>query len=160
VPRTCSVCTHPAQSGLDADLIAGIALSALSAKHTLSEDALSRHRANHIPALLAKAEAAPAVADDLLGQVRDLQSRTMTILGTAEQAGELKIALAAIREARGCLELLAKLTGELAQEGTVNILIAPEWLALRGAILTALAPYAEARAAVAGALLRLDGGTA
>ena len=62
-----------------------------------------------------------------------------------------------MREARGCLELLAKLTGELQQEGSINVLIAPEWLALRGALLAALAPYAEARTAVAAALLALEG---
>jgi hypothetical protein len=81
----------------------------------------------------------------------------MTILGTAEQAGDLKIALAAIREARNCLELLARLTGELTQEGTFNVLVAPAWLQVRGLLLATLTPYPEARSAVAANLATLEG---
>ena len=66
------------------------------------------------PVKLVKAQEAEEVtqADDLLDQVRDLRAGALAILGKAEEAGELS-ALAAIREARGDLELLAKLLGEL-----------------------------------------------
>jgi hypothetical protein len=156
VPRTCTVCDHSGQRAIDQALIAGTAIAALSAKYGLSQDALSRHRTNHIPALLAKAEAAPAVADDLLSQVRYLQSKALSILGQAEQAGDLKVALGAIREARGNLELLAKLLGELDERPQVNIMISPEWVQMRTIILAALLPHGEARTAVAAALARLE----
>jgi hypothetical protein len=55
--------------------------------------------------------------------------------------------LGAIREARGNLELLAKLLGEL-DERPVNVLLSPEWLNLRTVIVTALEPHPEARGAV------------
>jgi len=48
-------------------------------------------------------------ATDLLGQVRTLQERTLSILEQAEDRGKLQIALQAIREARGNLELQAKM---------------------------------------------------
>jgi hypothetical protein len=54
-----------------------------------------------------------------------------------------------IREARGCLELLAEMEGELHRQPVVNVLIAPEWLQLRMVILQALAPFPDARAALA-----------
>jgi hypothetical protein len=58
--------------------------------------------------------------------------------------------LGAIREARGNVELLAKLLGELDERPVVNVvLIDPE---VRDAIVRALAPYGEARLAVANAL--------
>jgi len=43
----------------------------------------------------------------------------------------LRTALSGIREARGNVELLAKLRGELDERPVVNILVAPQWIALR-----------------------------
>ena len=83
----------------------------------------------------------------MLSQVKHLQTRALTILDKAEGAGELRTALGAIREARGNLELLAKLLGEL-DERPVNVIISPEWLELRTVIVGALEPYSEARGAV------------
>ena len=48
----------------------------------------------------------------LLGEVRELQVRALGILAKAEEAGDLRAATGAIREARSTIELLAKLTGE------------------------------------------------
>lgn len=74
-----------------------------------------RHKANHLPAKLVMAVKAAEVveADNLLHQVGDLQRRALAILDKAEETGELRTALSAIREVRGNLELLAKLLGEL-----------------------------------------------
>jgi len=79
----------------------------------------------------------------------DLQARTLAILATAEKAKQLPVALMAIREARGNLELLGKFTGKLRPETQVNVLVAsPEWLALRERLADALEPYPDALAAV------------
>jgi hypothetical protein len=53
----------------------------------------------------------------------------MCVLDTAEQAGQTAQQLAAIRELRGVVEVLAKVTGELRPESggvTVNLLSSPE----------------------------------
>lgn len=84
--------------------------------------------------------------------MRGLQARTLTILDKAEDAGELRTALGAIREVRGNLELLAKLLGELDEKPQINILLSPEWLELRAVIVSALAYYPQAREAVLGAI--------
>ena len=117
---------------------------------------MGRHKANHLPAKLVLATAAEEVAqaDDLLDQVRDLQGRAYAILNRAEKTGELKTALSAIREARGNLELLAKLLGELDERPVVNLNLSPEWLELRTVIVGALEPYRDARGAV---LRAIDG---
>jgi hypothetical protein len=156
VPRSCTTCTHPDREAIDEALVSGSALSALSAKYRVSEDALGRHKANHLPAKLVMAQAAEEVAqaDTLLGQVRDLQQRALDILDKAEEAGELRTALGAIREARGNLELLAKLLGELDERPVVNLNLSPEWLELKAVIVAALEPHSEAREAV----LRAIGG--
>ena len=149
MPRTCSICTHFERGEVEAALLAGEALRDIAGRFAVSRSALSRHHAEHLPAHLTKAHdaAQAADADDLLGQVRHLQSKALAILGKAEDSGDLKIALAAIREARGNLELLGKLAGEL-QENTVTVYTSPEWIELRSALLAALEPYPEARWAI------------
>ena len=73
-----------------------------------------RHK-DHLNGTLVKAKEAEDVAhaDDLLEQVRDLQGKALSVLSKAEKAKDWRAATGAIREARGCLELLAKLLGEL-----------------------------------------------
>ena len=151
MPRPCSVCGHPARQAIDKALVADTAFPALAALYRVSEDALGRHKANHLPATLARAQdaAEAAHADDLLGQVRNLRDKALGILKTAEDAGQLTVALAAIREARATLELLAEMEGEINRQPVINLLVMPEWLALRARIATALVPYPEARAALA-----------
>lgn len=98
--------------------------------------------------LKAKEVEEAARADDLLEQLRHLQTHAFDILQRAENAGDLRTALAAISQARGTLELLAKLLGELDEGTTVNVLASPEWLELRTVIVATLEPHQEARSAV------------
>jgi hypothetical protein len=151
------VCQHPERDAIDKDLSAqkslrGIARTFFGSAN--AEDALGRHKADHLPASLAKAEQAKetALADDLLGQVKALRNKAIAILGKAEAAGDLRTALLGIREARACVELLLEVEGELHRAPVVNILIAPEWLHARAVLVKALQPYPEARSAVAAAL--------
>ncbi len=99
-----------------------------------------------------------ADADSLLEQVSALHRRTLAILGNAEVEGEHKLALAAIREARSNLELLGRLMGELKQETVINVLILPDYIAARSALVAALAPFPDARHAVVEALATAEGG--
>ncbi|MDQ3397871.1 MAG: hypothetical protein M3511_08900 [Deinococcota bacterium] len=153
MPRVCTICNHEARDKIDAALLAGEALRDIAGHFSVSKSALSRH-AEHLPAHLIKAQEAAEVAqaDSLLEQVKSLQSRALVILDKAEAAGDLRTALSAIREARGNLKLLAKLLGELQQEGTVNITISPEWLELRALIVQAVKPYPDAKQAILGSL--------
>jgi len=154
MPRTCTICSHPDRKAIDAALVGREAYRHIAGRFGTSTGALQRHKSEHLPASLVRAREAEEVtqADNLLDQVRSLQKKTLGILDRAEAAGDLRTALAGVREARGCLELLAKLSGELDERAQVNILVAPEWIALRGNILTALETYPEARRAVAEAL--------
>ena len=159
--RSCTVCVHAKREGIDRALIEGVSAAEISGRYrTLGERAVRRHRSNHLPAKLVMAEKAAEVAeaDNLLDQVGDLQRRALAILDKAEEAGELKTALSAIREARGNLELLAKLLGELDERPVVNLNVSPEWLELRAVIVTALEPHPEAMGAVVDALEGAESG--
>ena len=159
MPRACTVCIHPDREGIDAALVGGGTLPAIGAEYSVSPYALGRHKRNHLPATLTQAQEAREVAhgDDLLGQLDGLSMDAHRIKDRAEQAGDFRAALTGIRELVRIVELLAKMRGEL-QEAQVNILIMPEWVTIRAALIDALAPYPEARAAAARALQGLGGG--
>lgn len=156
--RTCTICSHPERAAIDGALVGGGGIPAIAAKYRVSEDALGRHKSGHVPAVLAKAAEAEEVsrADDLLAQLRSLQKRTLGLLDKAEGSGRLGTAVIAIREARGNLELLAEMTDQLDRRPVVNLWLAPEWLAVRTALLSVLLGYPEARAAVASKLVELE----
>lgn len=153
MPRTCTICTHPERPEIDRALLDGEAYRTIAKRYGAGPSAVLRHR-EHLPNQLVKASEAQEVAhaDTLLEQVRTLQGRALSILDRADEAGDLRTALSAIREARGNLELLAKLLGELQQEGTVNVTVSPEWLTLRAVVIQALQPYPDAARAVSKAL--------
>jgi hypothetical protein len=159
MPRSCTVCEHYKKKTIDRELVGGASNRSVASIYDVSEAAVRRHKANHLPAKLVMAEKVAEVveADNLLDQVKGLQRRAYGILDRAEEAGELRTALSAIREARGNLELLAKLLGELDERPVVNLNISPEWLELRAVIVGALEPHPEALRAVVGALEGAEG---
>jgi hypothetical protein len=159
VTRVCTVCTHDQAHSINVALVHHEPYRALARQYGVSKDALRRHSREHIPQLLLEATRALEVADadGLLEQVRDLQRRALSILDQAEDAGELRTALAAIAQARGNLELLGKLAGELAQEGQVNIHLNAEWLEIRALIFDALSSHPRALHDVRTALEGVNG---
>ena len=163
MPRTCTVCQHPDHDAINAALVDRMSLRGIARKYfgtVDAEDALARHKAEHLPAALAKAKEAQeaALADDLFAQLKQLRNKAISILLKAEGAGDLRTALLGIRESRACIELLAEMEGELNRNPVVNIHLSAEWLQVRTRLLHALSEYPEARASVARALLEVDGG--
>jgi hypothetical protein len=152
------VCDHPERHSIDEALVTGAPYRSVAKRFELSESSVYRHKTEHLPAHLLKAREIEeaARADDLLEQVRHLQAHALDILECAEKAGDLRTALAAISQARGNLELLGKLAGELDERPVVNVLLSLQWLMIRTTMLEALATYPEARAAVAESLLELE----
>jgi hypothetical protein len=151
MPRHCTVCNHPQRDSIEELLLKGDSIRVIAGQFSLSYSSLQRHMSEHISEIMIQAKEAKEVtqADTLLDQVKHLQNKALNILSKAEAAKDYRAATGAIKEARGCLELLAKLLGELNEGQTVNVLIAPEWLSLRNVILEALEPYPQARISVA-----------
>ena len=158
MPRTCTICTHEERPAIDRALVQGASFRGIARDFGISEDAVTRHKAEHLPTLLVKAQEAEeaAAADDLLAELRSLQATTLSLLRKAERAGKLGTAVMAIREARGNLELLAKLTQQLDSRPVLNLLVAPEWRAVRAVLLETLSAYPEARTAVTARLATLE----
>jgi hypothetical protein len=160
MPRRCTVCDHLESHSIDEALVSSAPYRSVAKRFELSESAVYRHKADHLPAHLLKAREVEemAQADDLLEQVRHLQAHALDILERAEEAGELRTALAAISQARGNLELLGKLAGELDERPVVNLNVSTEWLELRAVIVGALEPHPAAHRAVQRALESMGNG--
>ena len=97
---------------IDAALVTGrSSLRELAGRYDISPSAVRRHRIAHLPAQLLRAKHVEetARANSLLDQVQALQGRASMILKRAEAAGDHRMALAALREMRGTIELLARL---------------------------------------------------
>ena len=154
MPRRCTVCGHKNRPAIDKALVARQPFRNIAAQFKVSTSALVRHSDDHLPSSLLKAQSAreAADADALLAQVVDLRDKALSVLKEAETYKDWRVAIAAIREARGSVELLARLAGELKDSPTINLVLSAEWLAVQAAVLTALEPHPEARLAVAGAL--------
>ena len=159
MPRTCTVCTHPERRAIDQELVAGHLVNRrIAARHRLVESSVRRHAANHLPASLAKAAAAEDVAHaiDVVRQLKAINGACLAVLDGARRTGDGELVLKAADRVQKQIELQAKLLGELDERPQINLLVAPEWLAVRSALLEALAPHPDARAAVAERLLALD----
>ena len=146
MPRSCTVCAHDESHVINVALVSREPYRDIARRFGVSKDALKRHSGEHIPKLLVEASRAMEVceADGLLGRIEGLHRRTLAVLETAEESGELRTALAAIREARGTLELVGRITKELDERPVTNVLVSPEWLELRTVTVTALEPHSDA----------------
>lgn len=147
--RVCTICSSPSRHEIEVALVNREgSYRDIARRFLVSKDAISRHvNDGHIAERLAKARDAreSADADKLLGNLKGLHSRTVSLLNTAEAAGEIGTALRAVREVRGNLVLLAKLLGELDERPMVNVLVSPEWIETRTAIILALEPVPAAQ---------------
>ena len=154
MPRTCTICTHPEREDINRALVANEPLRDIAGRFGTSKSSLERHKDEHLPALMVKLQEAKemALADDLLGQVKQLRDKAIALLEAAEGAGDLRTALLGIREARACVELLAEMEGELNRRPTFNLYLSAEWVEVRALLMTALSDFPEARAAAAMAL--------
>lgn len=154
--RKCTVCSHPERERIDEALVSGGVIRNIAERFSLSSQALLRHRDSHLAAHLLTSHKAAEVlrADVLIERVEGLVTSGEALIehGQGGDVVSVNAWAAGIREARLCLELLAKLRGQLSDGLTINIASDAGWIALRAQILDALEPYPEAKQALAGVL--------
>jgi hypothetical protein len=126
VPRVCTVCSHERISDINAALLRNEAYRAIAKRFGASESAIYRHQQEHLPKALVKATEASEVAqaDTLIGKITQLEQEARRLGKKAEDSGDLRAAMAAVRELVRIVELLAKLQGELKEPGgtTLNVI--------------------------------------
>lgn len=104
-------------------MLCGDSYRNVAQRFAVSRDAVARHR-RHLPTALAHASELTQVChgDTLLAQLRGLTSEAQRLKATAEKAGDIRAALAAVRELCRIVELVAKLSGEVDSHSETKIL--------------------------------------
>lgn len=155
--RSCTVCASPLLSAIDNALVAGRSQADIAGEFSVGEAAVQRHRKAHLsPALVAvQARREERRSVKLVDRLDAVVMKVEALIETAEEDGKPGQMLAAAREFRSGVELLARLTGELderPQNVTVNVLASPEVAQMAAALMAALQPYPAARIAAAAVL--------
>jgi hypothetical protein len=137
MPQTCTVCRHKDRVAIEASLACKVPLRNIVDQHAgISKSALVRHQQHVAPALAQATQAAEVChADTLLTQVVAHRDRAVWFVEQAQgivqravDCGEddraieaIKSVAAPLREAKGVLELMGEVTGELQRKGQINV---------------------------------------
>ncbi len=166
-----SIVRHEARAQIERDLAIGIPLRRLAKKYGVSKDVLCRHR-KRLPPQLKAAMLAQALRPDvdldklrttesegLLATLAAQRARLLLWQDNAAAAEQFSVAAQLAAQIHTNLSLVGRYLGELSVHHTVtsvSVLISPQYLEHRSALLRSLQPYPEARRAVADALHRLE----
>ncbi len=158
MPQVCTVCSSGHRDEIEDAYLAGTAKTRIAATYGVKEQAVRYHLKEHLPELLALARDAEryARADTLLDRVEDLQRRTEAALTKAEEADNPFATFRGISEMRRNLELIGEVTKELDRTPTLHLHLNPEFVAIRNAIVLAVAPFPEAAQAISQAMTELE----
>jgi hypothetical protein len=118
MPKPCSVCTHRQRDEIDSRLIAGEAITRIAKAFAIPESNLRRHK-THLARVLARSE--QARAEDLMQHILHLRDEAKRLQAAAEQRGDVRTAIAALRELTRLAELLARIAGDV-KAPQVNVL--------------------------------------
>jgi hypothetical protein len=162
---------HVDRAQIERDLAVGVPLRLLAKRYGLSKDALCRHRKKLPPQLRAAMLAQslrPEVdldklrtveSEGLLSNLAAQRARLLLWQDSAASAEQFGVAAQIAAQINANLALTGRYLGELGVHHTVtsvSVLVSPQYLELRAALLRALQPYPDARRAVVDAIHRLE----
>ena len=168
----CKVCEHPDRASIELGLANKVPVRVLGKRYGLSADSVWRHGQRHMSAelhgqLMTRGRMTPEDLENLritesegvLQHLVAVRGRLYGLMDAAEQQDDYRGAAAIGNQIGKNLETTAKLLGDI-RTGTVNVtnnvLLLPEFHALRTTIMQALRHHPEARADVAAALKQLE----
>lgn len=111
----CRVCSHKKTQEIENDIVQGMAHTQIGKKYNIHFQSVRYHSENHLPDKLVRAvqNKKSNHAENILDGINNLLQRTKDILDSAEERGHNRLALDAIKEARGTYELLSKIAVKL-----------------------------------------------
>jgi hypothetical protein len=164
--------SHPERGRIEFELGRGTSARAVAKKYGISRDACYRYLKKMPPQLKAGllrdrlkagADLEKLRIDESEGLLQNLAVQRARLLIAQDRAldlEQLSVASQIGGQIHRNLELVGSYLGEFARHSvqtSVSILIQPEYLELRSALLRALQPYPEARKAIAAALHQVEG---
>lgn len=128
--KACPVCVHPERDAIDRRLISAVSTHRIATEYALSRATVWRHGKEHLPVAMVSAAVASEGerAGDLLSEVNGIASQQQRLLDKAETDKDFRAAIAAGRELLRCVELTAKLRGDIATASTINIVASPDFV--------------------------------
>jgi hypothetical protein len=166
MPRA-TIDLHPDRGRIEFDLARGVPVRTIANKYSVNLHVLYRYRKKLPPQLRAAHMGARLKAgadleklrldesEALLQNIATQRARLLLMQDSAMDAADHHMAALIAGRILQSIELAGKYLGEFAAHQvrtTVSVLISPEYLEFRTALMRALAPYSEARRAVAMAL--------
>lgn len=149
------MCGHGEIRAINRALVDRTSYRAIADRFGLSQTALKRHNAEHLPELLVKAYKAQEIteADSLLARLESWALRIEKAIDVVESGEDYDQFWRGVSVLRPYLETIGEITKELERRPQVNVLIAPQ---VQQLIVSALEPYPDAKQAVADALASLE----
>jgi transposase-like protein len=160
---------------IELDLACGKSIKALARKYDLHEQSLYKWREKLPPQLRAAYLAQYLAPGADLEQIKTVESEGLLKSLAMQRARLFMEQDKAIEDGNGQLvatlsnaihrnlELVGRYLGEMqahSTQTTISVLVSPEYLQLRNALIRALAPFPEARRAVAATLHEMESGAA
>jgi transposase-like protein len=166
----CTVCAHRERAAIELGLARGVSMSALARRYGPGADSLYRRRKKHMPSqLLAQLLAGPdcdldldqlkaAESQSLLANLVAVRHRLFGALDMAEEMTDGFMLTRVTSQLHTNLELTGKLLGELGigHTNVTNVLIMPQYVEMRVALVNALRPHPDAARAVAAVLHAIE----
>ena len=169
----CRVCTHAERAVIDVALVEGRSKTAMAVRFGVSIHSLWRHFYNHLPPAVRAAilttkkdysatnleELRVNESEGLLANAVEVRRRLYVNAEAAEQAGDFRAATQSYSKILDALNLVGKLLNQFAghhAQQVNQLVVSPDYLRLRAALIQALAPFPEARVAVAKVLRELE----
>jgi hypothetical protein len=151
MPRPCSICNHPSLKDIQKELARDVPFETLALRYKTTKTSLSRHTTNCLraprrgkssptvpkrPALSSKQSKQPtslrndndnplSVSDPkaLIKKAERLLDDAQTIVAEAQDEGNSRLALQAIKETRASLELLMKAHNMLGPDSSMTVIL-------------------------------------
>lgn len=168
----CTICTHEKRAQIDMGIVYGLSVPVVAARFKVSSDAIYRHRKAHLtatqraailhaikPSAIDLEKLQATESEGLLAQLVTQRARLLQQIDVANEVGDSRAVAAAENAITKNLALVGKLLGQLVTRHEVrsaSILISPDYIALRAAIMAAIRPYPDAARAVAAAIQKLE----
>ena len=107
MPRRCSICDHPGRPKIEASLLDGETIRDIARRHGLSAASVHRHGKKHLaPQSMRNRESRDLHrGESLWTRLATLESEAERLKARAESEGDLRMALAAVREQTRLLDL-------------------------------------------------------
>ena len=171
-PTSCRICNHPDRARIELQIARKVPNRRVASNFSISPDSVQRHKSNHMPPQLTAAlvcgtreaeidleQLRVSESECMLQHLLALRGRLYALLDRCEADGDFNAATRVHGRLNENLKITGQLVGELNQRAphvTNNVLVMPQYVEMRVALVRALQPFPDASLAVAQVLRTIE----